>query len=62
MDGDDGNPGTLESPKKNLQVAVDLLNPGDTLFILEGTYRQKVKKNFLRGEAGNPIVITGSIV
>jgi len=58
MDGDDGNPGTLESPLKNLQVAVDLLGPGDTLFILEGTYRQKVKKNYLRGDDGNPIVIT----
>jgi len=58
MDGDDGNPGTLDSPKKTLQVAVELLNPGDTLFILEGTYRQKVKKNYLRGEAENPIVIT----
>lgn len=58
MDGDDGNPGTFGSPLKNLQTAVELLEPGDTLFILEGTYRQKVKKNFLRGEAGSPIVIT----
>ena len=56
--GDDDNPGSLASPMKTLQAAVDLLSAGDTLYIMEGTYRQKVRNTWLKGSSGNPIVIT----
>lgn len=37
--GDDGNPGTFESPKKSIEAAVSLLSAGDTLYIRGGTHR-----------------------
>ena len=45
--GADTNPGTLELPFETLQYGASHLTPGDTLFILEGNYRQSLKKNYL---------------
>ncbi|MBL7111936.1 MAG: hypothetical protein ISS19_08350, partial [Bacteroidales bacterium] len=57
VDGDDGNPGTLESPKRTIQAGVDLLEAGDTLFIREGTYHEEVIIDQLIGTEGAPVVI-----
>ena len=38
LDGDDSNPGTEEAPMRSLQAAADKLQPGQTLFIREGTW------------------------
>ena len=57
LNGDDGNPGTLESPKRTVQAGVDLLDAGDTLFIREGTYHEETIIDRLVGTPGAPIVI-----
>jgi len=36
--GNDANAGTLSSPKFNISALVNTVNPGDTIFILPGTY------------------------
>lgn len=54
--GDDANPGTLSEPFATIAAAVEKLNPGDTLLIRGGTYRESVV--FPRsGTAENPITI-----
>lgn len=42
-DGSDTNPGTKEQPWKTIQYAADTLQPGDTVFIRGGTYRECVQ-------------------
>lgn len=36
--GDDGNPGTDTRPFRTIQRAADLVNPGDTVIVEDGTY------------------------
>ncbi len=36
--GNDANTGTLESPRFNISSLVNLVNPGDTIFVLPGRY------------------------
>ena len=38
VNGDDSNAGTLAAPLQTVQRAVDLAQPGDTIFIRGGTY------------------------
>lgn len=42
-DGDDDNIGSLESPWLTIQKAADTLKEGDTVFIKEGTYHERIK-------------------
>ncbi|MBN1599842.1 MAG: right-handed parallel beta-helix repeat-containing protein [Bacteroidales bacterium] len=37
-EGSDSNPGTHESPFKNISRAIDIAEPGDTIYILKGLY------------------------
>jgi hypothetical protein len=53
--GLDTNPGTLALPLRNIQRAADLAQPGDTIFIRAGTYRETVTPP-RSGTASNPIV------
>ncbi|BAF59283.1 MAG: hypothetical protein HPY89_04345 [Pelotomaculum sp.] len=55
--GDDGNAGSLSSPWKTLQHAVNNLQAGDRLLIREGTYKEHVsfKKS---GTGENPITVS----
>lgn len=54
--GDDANPGTMGKPFATLQAAVNRLQPGDTLFIRGGVYRETV--TFPRsGAEGMPITL-----
>ncbi|MCM8785928.1 MAG: DUF1565 domain-containing protein [Candidatus Omnitrophica bacterium] len=46
VNGDDRNPGTKESPFRTIQKAADIVNPGDTVFVLPGEYQERV--NILR--------------
>lgn len=40
--GDDGNPGTRRRPLRTIQRAADLAQPGDTVTVHEGLYRERV--------------------
>lgn len=40
--GDDSSPGTISQPWKTIQRAADILLPGDTVTVLEGTYPERV--------------------
>jgi len=40
--GDDANPGTMEKPFATIQHAVDLVEPGDVIYLKGGTYRESV--------------------
>lgn len=42
VDGDDQNPGTLDSPFRTLSQAVSRLTPGDTALVRGGVYRETV--------------------
>ena len=53
-DGTDGGPGTRQQPFRTIQRAIDALQPGDTCFVCEGTYREQI--TFSRGGLpGRPI-------
>jgi hypothetical protein len=59
--GIDANPGTLTSPKFNLQGLVDIVNPGDTIFILPGKYLYNSITRITRsGTADKRICIFGT--
>jgi hypothetical protein len=59
-DGNDGNPGTLEKPKKSPVKVAAMLKPGDTLYFRKGTYRCRTNRIIglapsRDGEEGKPI-------
>jgi len=55
--GSDTNPGTQSQPWKTIQKAANTVNPGDTIFVMAGTYNESVK--FQRsGTSVNPIKLT----
>jgi len=67
----DHNPGTADAPWKTISRAAEVLGPGDTVLIHEGTYRERVTPprsgTFLRPityQAAKPgaVVITGADV
>jgi len=69
--GLDTNPGTAEQPFKTIQRAANVTIPGDTVFVLEGTYRERVapprggtagSEIVYRGEPGKKVIIKGSDV
>ena len=55
--GDDGNDGSFGLPWRTVQYGLDQLSPGDILYIMAGTYNEKVELN-VSGLPGNPITIT----
>ncbi|MHB8903394.1 MAG: DUF1565 domain-containing protein, partial [Thermoguttaceae bacterium] len=40
--GNDSNPGTQASPLRTIQHAADLAQPGDTITVHEGVYRERI--------------------
>lgn len=52
--GSDSNPGTLAQPWKTIQHAAETLQPGDTVFVRRGIYRELVTIN-VSGLAGAPV-------
>lgn len=59
VDGGDNNPGTQAAPWATIQAAVNRLQPGDTLLVHSGVYRETV--TFPRsGTAARPITVKAS--
>ncbi|MCG5217093.1 right-handed parallel beta-helix repeat-containing protein [Streptosporangium soli] len=56
--GNDGNPGTQASPLQTIQRAVDLAQPGHTIFIRGGTYAPSTNIQLVKsGTASQPITM-----
>ena len=55
--GEDSNLGSLESPFRTIQKAVDTMKAGDTCYIREGRYHEAINFDNLQGEEGSPIRI-----
>ena len=53
-DGNDSNPGTAPKPWKTISKAAATLQAGDTVYVSEGTYRERVVPR-LSGGPGHPI-------
>jgi alpha-L-arabinofuranosidase len=68
--GDDAHPGSAEQPLRTIQRAADLAQPGDTITVKAGTYREWVKpprggesdqrRIVYRAAPGEKVVIKGS--
>lgn len=52
--GKNSNPGTIAKPFKSIQYAINQAKPGDIIYLLEGTYRERIilPKS---GDENNPI-------
>ena len=61
MTGNDSNPGTLEQPFLTFKKAVDVLQPGDTLYIRGGIWNEQIDLQGPNksGLPGNYITISG---
>lgn len=56
--GADDNPGTLEKPYKTVLMGLSSARAGDTVFLREGTYRERVDLHSGAGAVGSPIRLT----
>ena len=56
LDGADANPGTADRPWRTFARAWRVMQPGDTLLILDGTYAEPIQP-LVAGVAGKPITI-----
>ena len=54
LDGDDTNPGTKEMPFRSLQKAADTASPGDTVYIRQGIYNERLEVH-VSGQKGKII-------
>lgn len=54
VNGSNNNNGSFTKPYKTIQYAVNLANAGDTIFVLNGTYKERVQIN-KSGHSQNPI-------
>ncbi|MBI4977026.1 MAG: carbohydrate binding domain-containing protein [Spirochaetes bacterium] len=55
VNGSDANPGTAQAPFRSIQKGADTAQPGDTVFVHEGVYRERVSPP-RGGESDRPIV------
>jgi len=59
-DGDDSDPGTDDEPMRTLTAALSAVQPGETVYLKPGEYRQRLV-TITPAEPDNPITITGSM-
>ena len=68
--GSDSNPGTENAPFKTIQKGVNVLQPGDTLTVLPGVYRENVtwcfngsadKQTTVRAKIPGTVLLRGDI-
>jgi hypothetical protein len=57
--GSDAASGTFYTPYHSIQKALDSLNPGDKLVILEGVYFENLRLENFKGDSGDPLQIIG---
>lgn len=57
-DGSDVNEGTVDNPLLFIQTALEKAQPGDTVYLLSGEYREDIE-TVRAGTADNPITLTG---
>ncbi len=55
--GSDINPGTESQPWRTIQKAVNTVNPGDKIYIMQGTYSESITIQ-RTGTSSNPITLT----
>ena len=59
-EGSNTNSGlTIGDPLLNINNAVNIAVPGDTIYLLPGTYKQIINLNVVNGEAEKPVYIYG---
>lgn len=59
--GSDANAGTLQSPRFNISSLVNIVNPGDTIFVLPGRYNYNATTRIIRsGTSASRICIFGT--
>ena len=56
--GDDNNPGTLDSPFLSIQKAADTMIPGDICYIRQGNYHESVIMNNNDGSENAPLTFS----
>lgn len=54
-----GGDGSKESPFGSILEAVEAANPGETVILLAGTYKESLSLNEKKGEENNPITLIG---
>lgn len=71
-DGNDGNPGTRQAPLRRVQAAAERAQPGDTVLVHRGTYRERInpprggesdaRRIVYQAAPGEEVVLKGSEV
>ena len=56
VQGSDENPGTIGSPFLTIQKAADIVEGGDVINIMEGSYREQITLDGVSGSDGAPIL------
>jgi hypothetical protein len=56
VSGNDANPGSLDRPWRTIQKAADTLRAGETVYIRNGSYRERVIPKRSGTDAGHPVV------
>ena len=56
VQGSDENPGTIGSPFLTIQKAADIVEGGDVINIMEGSYREQINLDGVSGSDGAPIL------
>ena len=57
--GSDDASGTFYTPYHSIQKALDSVNPGDKLIVLEGVYFENLSLEDFKGDPGNPLQMIG---
>jgi len=56
-DGNDSNPGSKFLPFRNIQIAIDNMNPGDTILVEPGLYNESIVIKGIKSDDSAPIYI-----